>query len=354
MARSKYTDSVVLTNNHSGRRTHKVQAFVIHHMAAVWSGRRCAESFLPRSRGASANYCIGYNGDVCLNVEEENRAWTSSSNWADQRAITFELANSKYGHPWPISDATLKKAILVLADLHKRYGLRASYTGNTNGTLWRHDWFANTNCPGPSLGGLLPHIAKEVNKILDGGKVPSAPKTKKTESQIVDEVIAGKHGNGAVRKNRLKQLGFNPHRVQRLVNERILGKPKVAKKSEKQIAEEVKRGLHGNGQARFNKLKKMGYDPQRIQNLVNTSMGVKSAPKNKTLHLPANASSWRIYRQGGPYTVGSEIGYLAPSKFGGLKYSIKGNPMKDIYLIDTRDFGRVAIYAGAGTSAQVR
>ena len=185
--RSPYIDNVVLTKKHSGRRTHKVQAFVIHHMAAKWTGKRCAEYFRDTpSRQASANYCIGYDGDVALNVEEGNRAWTSSSAWADNRAITYELGNSKTGHPWEVSDKTLNKLIIMLAEQHKRYGLKkASYTGDTSGTLWRHDWFASTNCPGPYLGGKLPYIANEVNKILSGKESapkPSKPSTSKPAS----------------------------------------------------------------------------------------------------------------------------------------------------------------------------
>lgn len=169
MSRSPYIDNVVLTSKHSGKRTEKVQAFVIHHMAAKWTGKRCAEYFRDTpSRQASANYCIGYDGDVALNVDEENRAWTSSSNWADQRAITYELANSKTGEPWEVSDQTIRKAIVMLAEQHKRYGLKkATYTGDTSGTLWRHDWFAKTNCPGAYLGGKFAYIAQEINKILD-------------------------------------------------------------------------------------------------------------------------------------------------------------------------------------------
>ena len=187
MSRSPYIDNVVLTKKHSGKRTHKVQAFVIHHMAAKWTGKRCAEYFRDTpSRQASANYCIGYDGDVALNVEETNRAWTSSSAWADNRAITYELGNSKTGHPWEVSDKTINKLIVMLAEQHKRYGIKkASYTGDTSGTLWRHDWFASTNCPGPYLGGKLSYIANEVNKILSGKEsapTPSKPTTSKSAS----------------------------------------------------------------------------------------------------------------------------------------------------------------------------
>lgn len=169
MSRSKYTDSVVLTRNHSGRRKNKVQAFVIHHMAARWTGKRCNEYFKNETKGASTNYAIGYDGDVSLGVEEHNRAWTSSSAWADNRAITFELANSRRGEPWLVSDATINKLILMLVELHQKYGLkRCTYTGDTKGTLWRHDWWSETNCPGKYLGGKLSYIAKEVNKRLSG------------------------------------------------------------------------------------------------------------------------------------------------------------------------------------------
>ena len=232
MSRSPYIDNVVLTNKHSGKRTEKVQAFVIHHMAAVWTGKQCAEYFRDTpSREASANYCIGYDGDVALNVEEENRAWTSSSNWADQRAITYELANSKTGHPWEVSDKTLRKAIIMLAEQHKRYGLKeASYTGDTKGTLWRHDWFAETNCPGPYLGGKLSYMADEINKILN-------PKVTKTDKQLADEVIKGIHGSGAERK---VNLGSRYDAVQKLVNEMLKPKPKPVPKPKPEVGKSYK------------------------------------------------------------------------------------------------------------------
>ena len=43
-----------------------------------------------------------------------------------------------------------------------------------------------------------------------------------------------------------------------------------------------------------------------------------SSSGTNTLHLPKNASTWRIYRVNGPYTKGNEIGFLRPAKFGGL------------------------------------
>lgn len=81
---------------------------------------------------------------------------------------------------------------------------------------------------------------------------------------------------------------------------------------------------------------------------------VEPAPAVKTLFLPASNPTWRIYKVGGPYTVGHEIAKLAPAKFGGLTYTIEATLAPNVYEIKTQDFGNVAIYAGPDTNAQVR
>lgn len=77
-----------------------------------------------------------------------------------------------------------------------------------------------------------------------------------------------------------------------------------------------------------------------------------AAPSGGTVHLPATAATWRLYPEGGPYTVGSEIAKLAPAQFGGLSYAIVGRPAANVVLIDTKMFGRGAIYVGPDTPAQ--
>lgn len=73
-----------------------------------------------------------------------------------------------------------------------------------------------------------------------------------------------------------------------------------------------------------------------------------------TLHLPGDVTKWRVYRENGPYTIGNEVGYLNPAKFGGLSYVIKGERMNDVVVIDTQDFGRVAIYVAKSTGATIK
>ena len=120
-------------------------------------------------------------------------------------------------------------------------------------------------------------IQAEVNNILGVGTpkkaTSSASKSasgKKSTATIVNEVLAGKWGNGNDRYNRLKKAGYNPNTIQTAVNNKLSGgssKPK--KKSNDVIAREVIAGKWGNGNARFNALRNAGYDPNAIQRRVN-------------------------------------------------------------------------------------
>lgn len=80
---------------------------------------------------------------------------------------------------------------------------------------------------------------------------------------------------------------------------------------------------------------------------------VTPRPTGQRLHLPSNESSWSVYRTGGPYTSGNHVGKLNPQKFGGLSYDIVGNPVANVYLINTDNFGTVAIYAHKDTGATI-
>lgn len=81
---------------------------------------------------------------------------------------------------------------------------------------------------------------------------------------------------------------------------------------------------------------------------------VPSSPGQKKLFLPGSVDRWRVYRPTGPWTVGNEIAFLRPALFGGLTYNILGNPAGNVYIIQTQDFGRVAIYAGPDTEARIK
>ena len=271
------------TNNYTqGRRGYKVCKITPHHMAGKLTARQCGNIFANPNRQASSNYGIGYDGEIACYVDEENRAWTSSNRANDCQAITIEVANSANGEPWPISDAAWNSLVKLCVDICRRYGFRLTYDGTPNGSLTRHDMFANTNCPGKTLGGRFKELADTVNVQLDGKvePTPSTPSGSKSNEELADEVIAGKWGNGDDRKNRLNAAGYNYSAIQSIVNQKLSGgssAPKASTKSNETIAQEVINGAWGNGQERKDKLTAAGYDYNAIQSIVNQKLGAGSS-----------------------------------------------------------------------------
>nr|DAN97814.1 MAG TPA: peptidoglycan hydrolase [Caudoviricetes sp.]DAS88893.1 MAG TPA: peptidoglycan hydrolase [Caudoviricetes sp.] len=315
----------MLSPNHSGHRNQSITKIAIHHTAGAVSAATIGQIFRPTSRQASCNYGIGNDNKIVLCVDEANRSWCTSSSWCDNRAVTIEVANSANGGNWPVSDRTLATLIDLVTDICRRNGIRnCTYTGGKDGVLQKHEWYANTNCPGPYLGGKFSYIASEVNKRLSGNSSSSGGTStsslyrvrkswsdsksqkgafrdfdnakkcananvgykvfdasgnevypdKSTSSKSIDtiarEVISGNWGNGSDRVNRLRAAGYDYDAVQSRVNEILSGtNSKPSGKSIDEVAREVIRGDWGNGQDRKNRLERAGYDYNAVQRRVN-------------------------------------------------------------------------------------
>lgn len=67
--------------------------------------------------------------------------------------------------------------------------------------------------------------------------------------------------------------------------------------------------------------------------------------KTKYLNLNKNVERWRVYPTSKAPVIGNEVGFLSPSKYGGLTYKIVATPQADVYTIITDSFGTVNIYA---------
>lgn len=104
----------------SSPRTGKVDRFIVHHMAATWAGG--IATLTGSARQVSANWAIG-NGNVVMNVPLERRAWTTASPYWDGRAETVEVANSRFGEPWPVSDVDFNNLARLIADWSTRRGV---------------------------------------------------------------------------------------------------------------------------------------------------------------------------------------------------------------------------------------
>ena len=151
----------------SSARTQKISKITIHHTAGTGDATGYAKYHRDGDRDASANYYIGKSGDICGGVEENRRAWTSSSKSNDQQAITIEVSNSKKGEPWPISDASYHSLIALCQDLCSRHNISPHFDGTPSGSLTAHYMFASTACPGPTIKGML-SSGKIENDIKNG------------------------------------------------------------------------------------------------------------------------------------------------------------------------------------------
>lgn len=325
MSNSSLVNMTMLSPNHSGHRNQPITKIAIHHTAGAISAATIGQIFRPTSRQASCNYGIGNDNKIVLCVDEANRSWCTSSSWCDNRAVTIEVANSANGGNWPVSDRTLAILIDLVTDICRRNGIKnCTYTGGKDGVLQKHEWYANTNCPGPYLGSKFSYIASEVNKRLSGNSSSSGGAStsslyrvrkswsdvksqkgafrdfdnakkcananagykvfdasgnevypdKSTSSKSIDtiarEVISGNWGNGSDRVNRLRAAGYDYDAVQSRVNEILSGtNSKPSGKSIDEVAREVIRGDWGNGQDRKNRLERAGYDYNAVQRRVN-------------------------------------------------------------------------------------
>lgn len=175
MSNSNLVNLVSYSPNHSGRRKEPITKIAIHHTAGVLNAATIGNVFKSTSRQASCNYGIGNDNKIVLVVDEANRAWTTSSAWCDNRAVTIEVSNCQSGSSWLVSDRVLNTLIDLVTDICRRNKIKnCTYTGGTDGVLQMHKWYASTSCPGPYLASKFPYIAREVNKRLRGEKATSS------------------------------------------------------------------------------------------------------------------------------------------------------------------------------------
>lgn len=325
-----------LTSDRTAPRNHKIDTITIHCYVGQVTAKQGCDYFATTERQVSSNYVVGYDGSIGLSVEEQNRAWTSSSPANDHRAITIEVA-SDTKPPYAITDKAMKALIELVADICKRNGIKKLlWKGDKNligqvdkQNMTVHKWFANTACPGEYLYEKHSYIANEVNKKLGAATTvtttspkpttttPPAPSTSlKFKVGDIVNFAGGKHYSSAaatsgstVKASKAKitaisKVGKHPYHV-RAVNDKggfisgVYGwvdastvsaiksanaKPaatttsKPAQKTLDDWAKEVINGKHGNGMLkRMTSLKKAGcpYSYAKVQARVNALLKKK-------------------------------------------------------------------------------
>lgn len=207
---SKFTNSPLATIrqlnnakiNGSGNYTRTITKITPHHAAGVINGANLLAWMNNPACGASCNYVIGNDGVIGQQIEECNRAWTSSSPSNDYQAVTIEIGNSTGSPSWQISDKALSVLIDLCVDICKRNpGVKQKngqpgiyYDGTPNASLTFHEMFASTNCPGAYIKGKVQYICGEVNKRLaavtpTAPQKPAEPTTPATNSGIKEDGI---------------------------------------------------------------------------------------------------------------------------------------------------------------------
>lgn len=177
MTFSGHTNVVRESSQRSSRNGAAIDHIILHHSAAT-DANQVVGMMVSGSRTVSSNYVIGRDGTVYGVVPEQYRAWTSGSSSDggkgaafDRRSITFEVADEKYGEPWPISEASYAAIAKVVADVSKRYGIpldRDHVLGHRE--LWtRYRASYATACPG---GMDVDRVVRDARKLL-GQSVPT-------------------------------------------------------------------------------------------------------------------------------------------------------------------------------------
>lgn len=185
MPNSKLATYNAHCRNRNPRRM-KIDRITPHYMAGNMGAKQCADYFARSGRSASCNYCIGSDGAIAVCVDEDFRAWTSSNEGNDTRAVTFECANLDANGT--LSNACYNSLIALCADICKRHGINPHFDGSPNGSITMHKQFAATSCPGNWLTQKITsgQFERDIKAKMNGSKPkePYKPITKEKDGSI--------------------------------------------------------------------------------------------------------------------------------------------------------------------------
>lgn len=191
-----------------GKRTHKIDTVSIHCFVGQVTGRRGADALCEKAE-ASANYIVGYDGTVAVNVDEDKASVCTSNKANDNRAVTIEVACDAYA-PHKVTSAAYQTLIELLVDICKRNGIKElkwkadktliGQVDKQNMTV--HRWFANKACPGDYLYNKHGEISKVVNSRL---KIEPQESDDMVRYKTLDEIPKAYKAE----TEELMKLGFN-------------------------------------------------------------------------------------------------------------------------------------------------
>lgn len=162
-----------ITDDRNSLRNHVIDTITIHCYVGQVTAKEGCDYFATTERQVSANYVVGTDGSIGLSVPECDRAWTSSSRYNDQRAITIEVASDTKS-PYAVNSKAYAALINLCADICRRNGIKKLIWKNDKALIGQtdlqnmtvHRWFSNTDCPGDYLMNHMGDIASKANAKL--------------------------------------------------------------------------------------------------------------------------------------------------------------------------------------------
>ena len=238
---------------------------VVHNTANDASAENEIAYMKSNNKQVSFHYAVD-DVQAIQGIPENRNAWHSGdgNGKGNREGIAIEICYSKSG-----GDKFTKaeqNAVELIVSLLKKYGWGID-------KVTKHQDYNGKYCPHRTLDLGWDRFIKMIDAKLNPVVADTNVGSKKTIDDIAREVISGKWGNGAERKQYLIAAGYDYKIIQAKVNElcgkKVTPAPKPKKKSNTEIAKEVIAGEWGNGAARKERLKKAGYNYSVIQKLVN-------------------------------------------------------------------------------------
>lgn len=163
------------------------------------------------------------------------------------------------------------KGYLDFISTSRYANLKGVFDSQTYATLIKLDGYATSSTYVDTILNVIACNNLEVYNYYSPLTI-SPEKDKHTDAEYIamaEECLSGQHGNGDYRRIIVTQLGYDYNKVQNIVNFLISN---TKKKTNETIANEVIRGNWGNGKERKDRLIANGYDYDAIMKIVNDKL----------------------------------------------------------------------------------
>lgn len=224
----KYIKAKPISYSYNKRTYESVKAIVIHYTGISNDSAvsECRYFATGNQRQAGAHIFVDQQGKICKSVPLNRAAWSvgilfsvangAGSYWSklnNYNTVSIEMCDCAKKDPSKKMIKALKKTIKYIRKKCPNAKL-----------IVRHWDVCGKLCPARMVGKNNKKWEKLLEDLGEKNTTKSTKKkestsTKKTNTEIAKEVLAGKWGNGEIRKARLKAAGYDYATIQKIVNQ---------------------------------------------------------------------------------------------------------------------------------------